>query len=170
MNTEDRKFLERTLALENSLQSQPALDHHEWTNAGFICRILCHYGKLLVIWHETDDGPRVLGRIRITDLEATTREGVAVCIETSVRGRAEDYLWIGHKPQRIFGLPLFAHVPFICDIRHVPEERSADGYVTRFPLVFKSQSNPRRPVIGDTYITQLSEFRSTYPKFADLRL
>ena len=170
MHLDQRRYLERSLATENSKRSQTPADHEEWSAAGYVCRVLCHYDKIFAVWRETDTGPEIMGRIRVIDIEATTRYGLAVCLESSVRGLGEDLLWVGHEPDRIFGLPVFCHVPYISDVTFTPESRVPEHYVTRFPLVIKMRSSPFNPVNGDVYVTQIGEFRSRYPKFADLKL
>lgn len=170
MHMTQRLYLERSLATDCSLASQSEQDHLDWTNSGFTFRVLCHYDKLFVIWKHADSGPEVLGRIRVINLDACTRDGLGVCLDTNITSKDDGAHWVSHNPSRLFGLPVFAHVPFISEVSYTPEGRTPEKFVTRFPLVFKTCSNPNDPVIGDTYVTQLGEFRNTYPEFEDLKL
>lgn len=170
MNLDQRQYLERNLAAEASERAQAPADHAEWVSAGYTCRIPCNYDKILVVWCETDDGPRVTGRLRFINLEADTRTGLGVCIESIKSGGKPEHLWVTHSPVRLFGLPMFGHVPFIADVTYTPENRNPEKFTIRFPFVLKTKSNPYHPVVGDTYVSQLGEFRKRFAQFADLVL
>lgn len=170
MHADQRNYLEKSLAMEASRKYQSFEDHDDWMACGHTFRVLCHFGKIFAVWRQTEDGPEVMGKFRIANIGIDTKEGVGVSIATDVRGEDEDYLWISHTPTRLFNLPIFAHVPYLCDISYTPGTHSQVGMVLRFPLVFKLASTPKSPVVGDIYVSQIGEFRATYPEFADLRL
>ena len=170
MNLDQRLYIERTLAAQLSKQEQASKDHDEWLNSGYTFRVLVHYDKIFVIWKQGPNGPQILGKLRVYNFDLDTVEGLGVCVESDVGHSVDGCNWIGHTPRRLFGLPVFAHVPFISELTYTPDGRDPEKFVTRLPLVFKTQSNPSDPKIGDIYVTQIGEFRGTYPEFADLKL
>ena len=170
MNLDQRLYIERSLAAETSKRNQSAADHAEWTAAGFTFRVLAHYDKIFVVWKQGPKGPQILGKLRLTNIDASTFDGLGVCIETDITNTDDGVQWVSHSPARLFGLPIFVHVPFISEITFTPESRNPEKYVLRFPLVFKTASNPNSPIAGDIYVTQIGEFRGSYPEFADLKL
>lgn len=170
MQLDQRLYLERSLAAEQSKRHQSAADHSEWEGMGFTARLLCHYDKILVVWKQGANGPQILGRLRIVNADASTFEGIGVCVEVSVGDGPDSMQWITHTPARLFGLPIFMHVPFINEITYTPEGRKPEKMVLRFPLVVKTAGNPNSPKLGNTYVTQIGEFRTLYPEFADLKL
>jgi hypothetical protein len=170
MDHHQRLFVERSLSAERSKRCQPPADHDEWTAAGFTARILCHYNKIFVVWKRTESGPKILGRLRIVGMDLDVTEGLGLSIETTVRSKAEDIQWIGHTPTRLFDLPVFAHIPYLVDLSYLPRGDFADAPVLRVPIVIRTAGNPDYPVDGGVYVSQIAEFRATYPEFSDLRV
>ena len=111
-----------------------------------------------------------MGTLRIINFDACTSSGLGAAFETDITDNGEGVQWVGHSPARLFDLPVFVHVPFISEVTYAPESRNPEKYVVRFPLVFKTASNPNAPIAGDIYVTQVGEFRGQYPEFADLKL
>ena len=166
----ERQCLERSLASESSRKSQTTEDHEGWLSSGFTFRVQCHYNKLFCVWKHTEHGPEVLGRFRVVNADLDTYTGLGICIETDLANDVDGMIWIDHKPKRLFGLDIFGHIPYFSEITYTPEPNRAENFVLRIPVVFKSKSNPNNPVVGDVYLTQVGEFRHTYPKFADMKL
>ena len=170
MQNDQRLYIERSLAAQLSKENQPPSCHTEWVNAGFTFRILTHYDKILVVWRQGPKGPQVLGKLRITEFELDSRNGLGVCIESDLGSKPDGMQWVSHDPSRLFDLPVFAHVPFISEVTYIPESQDAGNFVVRVPLVFKTASNPSAPKLNDIYVTQIGEFRGRYPEFEDLKL
>ena len=171
MITDQRLHLERSLAAENSKKHQNLTDHEDWINSGFTFRTLCHYDKIFVVWKQGINGPQILGKLRIINVGLDTYDGFEVCIESDIESFAIDGTqWIGHNPTRLFGLPVFAHIPYICEVTFTPDGRCPDKSILRFPVVFKTEGNPAMPKVGKIYVTQIGEFRGLHPEFADLKL
>lgn len=165
MTTPDQRlFIERSLASQSADISLSPSDSVLWHTAGFTARTLCHYDKIFVVWRQFLDKPEVIDSIHVRDVDVTTKDGFAVCVETDT-----DEQWITHMPSRIGNHHIFCHVPYLTDITYMPGP-NPDKMVLRFPLVFKTASNPRFLVEGDVYVSQLSEFRTTYPEHKDLKL
>lgn len=170
MLLDQKLFLERSLAAQNSQKHQTAEDHTAWNKSGFTFRSLCHYNKIYVVWKQCLDGPQVLGRFRVINLELSTQEGLGVCIESDVGEGIDGTQWVNHNPTRLFGLPVFAHIPYLCEVSYTPEGRNPDHFITRIPIVIKTTNNPSTPKVGNIYVTQIGEFRATYPELAELKL
>ena len=170
MNLDQRLYIERSLAAEISKRDQSKTDHSEWEASGFTFRVLAHYDKIFVVWRHTLRGPQILGKLRVINFDACISSGLGAAIETDTTDSGEGVQWVGHSPARLFDLPVFAHVPFISEVTYAPEARNPEKYVIKFPLVFKTASNPNSPIAGDIYVTQIGEFRGQYPEFADLKL
>lgn len=170
MNSDQRSYLERSLAAECSQRHQTPAEHAAWLGMGYTARILCHYDKVFAVWAQTDKGPNILGKFRVSAVDCCTRDGFGVSIQSDVRKNPEDFVWVSHNPARLFGLPVFAHVPFTPELTYTPDSRHPEKFTLRFPVVFKTASNPHMPVNGDIYVTQIGEFRNLYPEFADLKL
>ncbi len=170
MQNDQRLYIERSLAAQLSKQIQSPKDHDEWTNSGFTFRVLVHYDKILVVWKQGLKGPQVLGKLRITEFELDSRNGLGVCIESDLGSKPDGMQWVSHDPSRLFDLPVFAHVPFISEVTYIPESQDTSNFVVRVPLVFKTASNPSAAKLNDIYVTQIGEFRGRYPEFADLKL
>lgn len=167
MTTSQRLALERSLAHESSKAYQSQEDHLAWTSAGHTFRTLCHINKIFVIWKHTLDGPEPLGSIRIVGVNLETKTGMSVCIAVTLAGK-ESRQWITHNPSRIQNLPIFAHIPYMCDLTYTPEPNYHNNMVLRFPIVFKLEASPKFPVNGGIYLSHLGEFRSNNQEFSDL--
>lgn len=170
MNIDQRLYIERSLAAQLSKQIQPPKDHDEWTNSGFTFRVLVHYDKIFVVWKQGSNGPQILGKFRVSNFDLGTYDGIGVYIESDAGEAIDGGIWVGHTPTRLFGLPVFAHVPFISEVTFTPNGHTPEKFVVRLPVVFKTQSNPAEPKPGDIYVTQIGEFRGSYPEFAGLKL
>lgn len=170
MITDQRQYLERELALEASQRNQTPSEHAAWLGAGFTFRVACHYNKIFCVWQHTGGEPKILGKFRICNADMDTYEGLGLCIETDIRGSKEDLMWVTHKPARLFGLQVFAHIPFICEVLYTPPQSDARKTGVTIPCVFKTRSNPKNPVVGDTYVTQIGVFRTLFPEFANIKL
>lgn len=170
MDHHQRLYVERSFSAERSKRYQTPADHDEWTAAGFTARILCHYNKIFVVWKQVDGGPKILGRFRVIGMDLDVSEGLGLSIETTVRSKAEDIQWVSHTPARLFDLPVFAHIPYLVDLSYLPRAESAGTPVLRVPLVIRTAGNPDYPVEGGVYVSQIGEFRATYPEFSDLRV
>ena len=171
MTIDQRLYLERSLALEASQRNQTPSEHTAWLDSGFTFRVMCHYNKIFCVWEHTKDDPKILGKFRICNADMDTYEGIGICIETDVKGSKEGLAWVSHKPARLFDLPVFAHTPFISEILYTPAHSTPNNQTgISLPCVFKTQSNPKNPVVGDIYVTQIGVFRTMFPKFADIKL
>lgn len=168
VNTADRRYLERSLALKAAAQHLTPRDYADWRLYGFTHRSLCHYNKVFAVWRQTPEGPVVIDSITVTEISVDSIDGFAV----RIRNAAGEHQWLCHKPDRLFHLPVFAHIPFMPDITFLPRQEKGDieSMQLKFPIVYKTAGNPDRLVNGLVYLTQVGEFRSTYPQFADLRL
>lgn len=170
MQPEQRSYIERSLAIERSKRYQKPADHAEWTACGFTTRVLCRYNKFFVVWQQVNNAPKILGRFRVLNMELDIYQGLGLCIETTTRFKSEDMYWVSHTPSRLFDLPVFAHVPYLVDLSYLPLPEAPENPILRIPLVIKTASNPGYPVEGHIYVSQVGEFRATYPEFADLRV
>lgn len=169
MLPDQRQYLERSLAFDASKAFQSHADHTEWANSGYTFRVLCHYDKIFAVWRHTASGPVILGGIRVRNPELTTGDGLGLCLESEIGG-TQSSLWIGHSPRRLFGLPVFAHIPFMAEVSYIPEASRPDVHIVRVPVVFKTPSNPKTLVEQDIYVTQIGEFRAMFQQFENLKL
>lgn len=163
---ESRKYLERSLALKAAETSLSQKDFNDWRLLGFTYRALCHKNKVFCAWEHSSKGPVVVDSLTVDEIEVDTATGFGV----RIRNAAKEYQWLEHAPHRVFDLPVFAHVPFMPDVSYLPRKDAETHLLLKFPIVYKTQGNPDRPVEGLLYLTQIGEFRATYPQFADLRL
>lgn len=161
-----RRSLEKTLAFRLAESSLTTSEFLEWQACRFVHRALCHHKKVFCVWEQGSDGPIILDSLMVTDIHVSTHNGFSV----SVKNHEGQRQWVTHKPVRLFDLPVFAHVPFMPDITFLPRVMEEEPMTLKFPLVYKTEGHPEYPVAGLLYLTQIGEFRATYPKFADLRL
>lgn len=138
-----------------------------WQDAGFTFRTLCHYNKTFVVWRHFMGEPLVVDSLTVKAVSCDTRSGLAV----RIHNQEDEPTWITHHPSQLFGYPVFAHIPYLLDISYLPIDVSKSataGNVLRFPVVFRTQHNPKSNLVEEVYyLSQVGEFRNTYPEFKD---
>ena len=166
ISLDSRIFIEKSLASNLAEASLSPEEFELWKNYGFTFRNLVHFNKVFAVWEHTSNGPVVVDSLTVTGVYVDTFSGFS----GSVRNSEGKTHWIKHTPSRILDLPVFAHVPFIPEITYLPKPTHEAPLQLKFPLVFKTEKNPNYLEDGATFVTQVGEFRATYPQFAELRL
>lgn len=160
------KDMEKVLAADAADKFLSPQDSQAWHDCGYTFRCYNHFNKILVIWRCFAGEPEVMDTVTVSSVECDTYDGLGV----KVLNNSKESLWLAHYPKKLWDYPVYAHVPFISQLQYVPGTKGCNPTL-RFPLVFKSEHNPRNHLIdGVVYITQLSEFKSSYPKYKDIRL
>lgn len=157
---------ERIWAAQAADRSLSPQDAELWHSCRYVFRSHCHFNKIFVIWHAFDDAPNVLDTLTVCNLEADSYDGFGLRVENS-KGES---LWITHEPTRLWSYNLFAHVPFLGEFTFLPKTETSNPSL-KVPIVVKSLNSPCYPLVeGCVYMTQLSEFRATYPQFKNVKL
>lgn len=164
------KLIDVELSTKSSEENQPPHEHQQWLKCGFTFRVQCHFNKIFAVWRQSEDGPIILGKFTVIDVSSDSENGFCISLETDILGVEQTVQVVSHSPCKLFGLPIFAHIPHISEVTFTPHHRVAHN-ILRVPIVFKTSSNPYKNLKdGDIYVTQVGEFRNTNLQYADLKL
>jgi len=162
---DSRPALEKSFAVKFAKSNLSEENFAVWISMHYTARFHCHYGKVFVVWKHTTLGPSILDMLTVVAVHCDTYDGFSISF-TNTAGESQ---WVEHKASKLFGLQVFAHIPFMPEISFLPKPNDDKHHQLKFPVVIKSEGNPRFLVEGDTYITQFGEFRDTYPQYGGLR-
>lgn len=162
MLKEERDLIEKRLAQRAAWAELGPEDLKKWQACGYTVKYRAHSAKTFLIWKNTEGEPTIVDVYKINDFQADFSGGLWTCMENEHGVEHE----IGHNPSRIGDYNVFVHIPYIQNMQYLPNQTES-AYVLRFPLVFRQHGRPRSLARNETYLTDVTDFVSIFPQFAD---
>ena len=167
MEDDERQVREREhvqLMVDEMWEDERAL----WAQRPVTSRITVSQGSILVLWKTGPDmRPITQDAFVVTEIKLDKKAGLQVWVE-SRRFMKLGYA-IAHKPSMLAGdSEVFAWVPFFPRLAYTPHP-GGRGWITRAEVCARTRSRADSPVVGDTYLTPVGEFRARFRDFAEVR-
>jgi hypothetical protein len=162
MEKEERDQIEKKLAHDTAWRTLNFIDLQDWKTCAYTQKYRGHSGKTFIIWKNAAAGPSILDVYKVSKFAADLATG----LQATLTNEFGDDCVVTHAPTRLDSYTAFIHIPFIQDMQFLPNQNHT-AKVLRFPLVVRQAGRPKAMVPNETYLTDVVDFVSLFPQFAD---